>query len=368
MTDKRILAGGGDVGGARALMPVLAELEKQQCRFAVLDHGYITEHAPTHWVRVPDGDVTGASNQDLDSKVGAYIFTTSVADVYPLQVARRMQECGVPVICLLDNWMNYRMRLEADGRTALMPDVYAVMDDLARDEAIADGIPASVLQVTGQPALAEFQELYEAFPREATRAAAIRALGADSTDRRLIAFISEPVTADQGADSRSPHYRGYTENVVLDLLARSLQPFAGSVVVGIVPHPREDADRLLDFWGKCRGRLDGGRLAVSSGRDAVFAADAVCGMASLLLYESMLLAKPTLSLQPGLRTGHLRYLQHKGLTHFVTDESEVAGALEGWVRETLGATRKQVYHPDLALHREAPARLAQLIQESMKRS
>ena len=47
-----ILVAAGDVGGSRAILPALHELEKRRRPFVLLDHGFIVSEAPRHWPRV----------------------------------------------------------------------------------------------------------------------------------------------------------------------------------------------------------------------------------------------------------------------------------------------------------------------------
>jgi hypothetical protein len=350
---KSILVGAGDIGGARAIMPALAELQKESCRFSIIDHGYISEHANRDWPRITLPDSDSETKQRLQTGFAVYVFGTSVRDSYPLHIARLARQAGIPVVCVLDNWMNYKLRLQMDGLPPLFPDAYAVMDDLAREEAIKDGIPAPILRVTGQATLAGLGDLSTHDQRERI----LDASELSKEGKKLIVFISEPVEQDQGAA------RGYTEKSVLQLLAGNLQSFADEVQIGIVPHPRQDAAGLLETWQTCQGKLAGAILKTTSGREAVLIADGVCGMASLLLYEAFLLGKPLLSLQPNLRLPDLFFLKKKGVSFFVTDERMADSEIKRWVQTVISSQASGAVHPELALHRNAPQRLARLICE-----
>jgi len=364
---KKLLVAAGDVGGARAIIPALFELEKRQRTFDLLDHGFLAIESPKHWPRVTLPPNDNALRRQLEAGYGLCVLGTSVTDIAPLRIARQARAAGLPVVCVLDNWMNYRKRLETDGQPMLVPDIYAVMDDLARVEAIADGVPRNCLRVVGQPALSKLADDYLACPITATRDEALRRSGWGSPGKKLVVFISEPAGMDQGANESSPTFRGYTEKTVLTLFTRCLQPFHERVQVGLVPHPREDAAALLAFWEKCRGSLLGGRLAVESGRKAVFIADGVCGMASLLLYEALLLSKPVLDLQPNLRAPHLEFLRKKGLELFVTDERNAPEYVSRWMKEIAKmkpAGEPGGFHPELNVHRNSPSALADLLEQA----
>jgi hypothetical protein len=363
---KKILVAAGDVGGARAIIPALHELERRRRAFDLFDHGFIVTEAPKHWPRVTLPPNDAALRQQLCAGYAALAFGTSVSDTAPLRVARQARAGGLPVICVLDNWMNYRKRLETDGQPMLVPDVYTVMDELALAEAVADGVPPGCLRLVGQPALSNLADDYLACPVPVVRDEALRRSGWGVPGKKLVVFISEPVEKDQGADEHSPQFRGYTEKTVLTLLARCLQPFHELVQVGLVPHPREDVVALLAHWEKCRSRLQGGRLTVETGRKAVFIADGVSGMASLLLYEALLLGKPVLDLQPGLRVPQLEFLRKKGVELFVTDERSAPEYVTRWVKELTAPKRpvdREGFHPEMNVHRQSPLALANLLEQ-----
>jgi hypothetical protein len=286
------------------------------------------------------------------------VFASSVHDTLPLSIARCAQRLGIPVMHVLDNWTGYRRRLEMDGLPALVPDVYTVMDACALQAAIQDGVEASILEVTGQPALA-------------TLADELRALSADELLQRrqslgfaqqkiLIVFVSEPVAQDQGVSPAAPHYRGYTEKDVLQLFCRHLQPLADQVEMALLSHPRQNREALSGLWQHCRGALRGGVITGISGREAVWCADGVAGMASILLYEAWLLGKPVISLQPDLRQAALRMLQQRQGVVFVDTYAEAAKAIGRW-GEALQPGLRHTPHSNLDLHRTAAAKIMTIL-------
>ncbi len=154
---KQVLFISGDVGGARALLPVIEECEGQEIPFTVVAHGHMVHEAPARCPMVtlpaePSGEVIAGLLAELG--VGVLVFGSSVHDTLPLPVARHAREQRIPIVHLLDNWTGYRRRLEHDGLPLLLPDVYTVIDEVAYDGAIADGIDPTVLKITGHPALA----------------------------------------------------------------------------------------------------------------------------------------------------------------------------------------------------------------------
>jgi hypothetical protein len=294
-----------------------------------------------------------------ENGVGVLVFATSSKDTTALTMARRAGACLIPTIHVLDNWTSYALRLRMDGLPPFVPDAYTVIDDLALREAEEDGVDGSVLCVTGQPALASLREEYRAWGNGVPGDMADR--GAPRSGTLVIAFVSEPVTHDQGAMPASPGYRGYTEKEVLSLFCQTMQPYADRVKITVLPHPREDREELSRHWESARGLLEGGIVSVERGRHAIFEADAVVGMASLLLYEAWLLGKPVMSLQPGLRVKPLRMLESREGVLFIDRRENMDDRVKKWVSSIRPGVRKTPL-PELGLHEKAPENVFRLIE------
>lgn len=304
----RLMFAAGDVGGARALAPVanLAATSGYQTR--VLQHGAIADDYEDRgvswtWVRknTPESILSG-------SDIEMVVFTSSVADTTALELALSAQASGLPTAHILDNWSNYASRLELENAPRLNPNVYTVMDDLAYDAAVADGVDPNCLVVTGTPALADVKSLVP-------------------NPYGSIIFASEPVSMDQGRDPSCPSFRGYTEDQVLAMLLRALQPWAGHVTVKVFPHPRENPARLKQVIHTHSGLITCTIVEQNQKRAALLDARAVVGMSSIFLYEAWLAGLPTLSLQPKLRLPHLGYLEGRPGLLTVYDERKLYDAV-----------------------------------------
>ena len=348
----------GDPGGAAAVLPVARVLAARGGRPMILDHGALGRNAAPELPRLPP-PAEGAALADWLAERGISVvcFGTSLADHLPLALARAGRAQGLPVVCVLDNWMNYRARLTMDGGPELVPDRYAVMDDKALGEAVADGVPEACLLVTGHPGLANLADEITSADG-AWRQQLRQQIGMGQGGRALVAFIGEPAALDQGRSAQSPTWRGYTEYEVLPLLCRELQAEAERLDLVIVPHPRDDLGAVEALWQGSRGRLAGGLAPAGlTGRQLVLAADRVAGMASILLYESWLQGKPTLSLQPGLIRDSLKSVATRPGIVFVDRDEAASDGIRIWLR-----TEPQGLRPDIDRHRQAPTVLADLLQ------
>jgi hypothetical protein len=362
----KVLFASGDVGGARALLPVIENCLERDISIAVLENGHITKEAPQdlEWAS-PEVFLSPNQNREIfkQNKIGLLVFSSSVKDTIPLMLARRARESGIPVFHVLDNWTGYRERMETDGLPTFSPDRYIVMDKIAYEDALEAGIEKSTLLIIGHPALSTLSKDYGDWKAE-NKKQMLEQYGFNPEKKR-IAFISEPVEQDQGPTPESPVFRGYTEKIVLRLFCEVLQSFSERVEIIILPHPRENPDRLNTYWNEYKGSLKGMPLKLTRGREVVFLSDGVAGMASILLYEAWLLGKPVISIQPGLRHKPLLMLGKREAITFVDSYSKVNSAITEWVRALLDGRKNEV-RPELALNEKAPETVCELIQRHLK--
>lgn len=359
----KVLFASGDVGGARALLPVIKLCENRGFSFAVIKHGHIINECQKHWQKIPlDENLNQhvVSNFYKRNNINTLVFASSVEDTTALSLARLSKTIGISVIHVLDNWSSYLRRMETDGLSVFVPDVYAVMDDIAFKEAIKDGVDRSVLQITGQPALASLAKEYKL--RKNMNVLNERKRLGFGSKKIMVIFISEPAERDQGASSASPQYRGYTEKTVLKKFCNELQQYANDIEVGILPHPRENINGLLETWNRYKGNVHGGPIYLDFGRESIFYADGVVGMASILLYEAWLLGKPVISLQPGLKTESLRILKKRNGLIFVDSQKNIDSSISTWI-SIIQQRKKTVFRPELQIHEKAPDKIFSLIEK-----
>ncbi len=360
-----ILCIASDIGGARAIAPVIPRIADLGMQPVVAVHGPLADEADTTAKRlVIDAlsDKAAWTNFLQSRRVDMVLFGSGVADRLPVQVAKWAQETGIPTLFLLDNWMNYRRRMQLPDGTEHIPDIYAVMDQLAYDEAKADGIRAASLQITGQPALASLQEVFD-------HCQPLKRRGLER-QRPIITFIAEPAADDQGRDASSPTFRGYTEYTVLSALGSALSRLDRTVTLRIAPHPRQDINDLHQF---CQQNLQDILWELTAegenGREAVLHGDVTVGMASILLYESWLFHIPTLSLQPNLCQPHLATLgKRPGLRLVTSDALEAAEQTTEWLNESLTSPRSNTPRSELQTHAEAGDAIARLIARHLERA
>lgn len=361
-----LLAVSGDPGGSKTLLPVLSCLEKQNIPFAVVCHRFLDAEAPAQWLRVSPPEATSPDITKWFRELCCMgvIFTSSIDDKLPLEIARAAQCAGLPVIHLLDHWSHYVERLQTDNLPKLLPDIYTVMDEIAYKEAISAGIPDDVLEITGHPSLSTLIDEHQEFLKYSDREHLER-LGFSSR-KTLIVFISEPIEQYAGT-CYVPDRAGYNEKTVLRRLSNGLQRFADDIQLAIVPHPREDANGLLNAWNLCKGSLEGTLLKLPKGRQALFLAEGVIGMNSILMHEAWLLGQPVLSFQPWDSPENIiNILRKEGVLHIMNKEDGQSTILEflGQVRRKKGQI---AYRPELQFHKNASERVVQCLRKVLSK-
>ncbi len=261
---------------------------------------------------------------------------TSAEDPCEKFIWKSAEELKIGSLAIIDQWLNYGVRFSAypssrladfrnDRRFDFMPDKILLMDELARREAMADGLPAARLEVTGQP---HFQALASKPKPGSDKLAEVRSSWRIESDELTVVFASEPMTEIWGS---RPEF-GFTELTTIKDLVESLEKVAVNadkkICLIVRPHPREDRVKLEQVVGLSSRIV---RMIVTdsySAEEVICAADLVCGMSSMFLLESAFLDKPTISIQIGLKTESLFVLDRSGVLKSIFEKSGLAQSLK----------------------------------------
>lgn len=328
----RLAAVFGDAAGGAAALPVLA-LMAAEGRVEPVPLAY--DEAAALWARrgqafrplAPDLDPAAARALLVELGAGALLAGAS-ARPPEMNLVAAAGGLGLPSLAFLDCWRHYRKRfVDAADRLAFLPTRIAVIDELARAGALAAGLPAERLVVTGLPSLDELAA-YDGAAGLAARQRVRARLGL-TPDDLLVLFASQPFSAQFGHDRANPGHQGFTEQEVLGLLLDALSaaaPRLGRPLTLLVrPHPR---DLPGGFAGLAAPGLRVIVDAADPHREAILAADLVAGMNSILLLESCYLGRVTLSLQPGLQVPDSLPTNAAGLTLAAYRAEEVGQVVE----------------------------------------
>lgn len=368
----RIVALSGDPGGARAVAPVIAALE-HEAGIDVLPLAYREAraewaHQGVRYREIPE-TLTADEAAALLRQSGAALLLTGTS-VNEVSLEKRFvaaaRSMHVPSLAILDFWSNYAARFaDEHGALTALPDRIAVMDEQARTEMIADGIPAHLIVSTGQPAFDGLESRHQRHtPRQ--RASARAALGIAPPDLAVL-YVSQPLATLYGDSPASPRYLGYTQQTVLDLLVTALDGIASrsqhEIILVVRPHPRERSPlSLLSHSTHLKTVVtDDGDTA-----EVLLAMDLVTGMWSSLLVEACLLGCLVASIQPGPRHADLLPTNRQGYSQPIYRAEDVEPTVERLLLDE--AARQQVQTRLMGLRAQpgATQRVVALVRELLQ--
>ena len=335
-----------DAGAANILLPVLRKLQARPgVRLRVIaegpalrifrGNGVAAEEAPAH----PEEQRNFLRGRWKETAPEALLLGTSWGPSIEKEILRIGQENGIPALSVVDHWSHYRERfMEPGSGQVRLPNAICVIDEIALEQAAAEGLPREILRIAGQPHL-QALAARAGDPGLLQQARKLRAkwLG-NSQDSKLILFGSELFSDDFRRGTS--HDRGYTETDALEGLAQALSAVeerAGARVQLVVKlHPKEDRDRFRPGpLARSRGFL----LAQSEPPWAcLLAADAVVGMTSMLLVEGALLGRPAVSYQPEQGKAAFFIGTETGLVRSARTPEEIAVHLQELTADDRGGT------------------------------
>lgn len=357
----RILVAAHETGCANALVPVIRRLKsRSDIHVEVRATGYAPRVFQEEGISYQPmdlaqegGGLNAADRLLQEQQPDLLLLGTAWEKTIENALLQRAQVRGIRSLSIVDNWSYFRKRFRAfEGDGLLLPDRVIVVDEIARDRAIAEGLPADRLVITGQPHL-------ESIPQRAREPDVARQadhLRSRWTNGRSVLFVSEPFYVYSPPSTAD--YRGYTEVEAFEGLMEAAdkvrQKWEIPIRVVVRPHPRElDSPFAIGPLIAARGAaLEEARAGLAG----LLACDAVVGMASMLLLESALAGRPTASFEPN---GKKEFSFHGVEIGAVAKTSSVR-ELADWL-ETVLTTPK--VEPSVALARLAQGNAAHRIVE-----
>jgi hypothetical protein len=300
MTYMRVLLCATDAGGAANLAPLVPPLREFGAEVFVITSRKLAPRFDLSRTRLMmdiNPDQTAAVAENIEP--AAVILGTTRYDSPDRRLPAIAVSRGVRSVAVLDECYLYRARFEnASGRVEAWPDAITVWDTASRDEAVADGIPAERLWVTGSPALADLVRAIRTTDGHSPQRPSFLAA---KTDRRVVTFLSETLLADYGSspdhDGPLGPFIGYTEHSVLRTIVELLAALNLPIDLVEKRHPADDVP--------LPPARSVGQLHVQTVRDEplwplLWHSDVVVGMRSMALLEAALVGVPAMSFQPSL--------------------------------------------------------------------
>ena len=303
-SNKHILWSANDPGGMNAIVPVIEALVARGDIVAGIATGPSRTIAQRKGLMVTDAE--GYSEEDLQTEIvkaspDVLLAGTSSGDSIDKKIFQLLH--GVPSVYVLDAWSNYAMRFsKQDTDLSYLPGAVCVMDELARQEMIAEGIPMERIHVTGNPYFEHFTE----------------GITHDREDPRALLFISQPVRQTHGK-----HY-GFDEYSVIADLIDVIDKLPPDYHLFIRLHPKDSPNKYDAYTSSHVSIASEDTLELS-----ISIAGLVVGMFSPVLIQAAAAGKKVLSYEPGLigpdplatnRIGITRKVQNKNALYEVFTE------------------------------------------------
>lgn len=352
---KKILLFSRDPGGANTVIPLVAALRERGYEVRLFGKDIALEKYSKAGLDGIDiagfvREITqGAIKDFLLSEHPDFIITgTSASDFTEKYLWKAAEKLNIPSFAILDQWINYGIRFSRYSTTEIeeyrkakshqyLPAKILVMDEIAKEEAVTDGIEPSMILVTGQP-------YFETLLKEKEK---ITSSQLDKIKRKLnlkdddfiITFASEPVSIDYA----NTDYWGFTEKTIFAELVEGVKRISAGlekrISIIIRPHPREDEDSFNETINSLGERI---KIVVdrnSSSMELISLSDMVAGMSSMFLIEALILGKPVLSILIGLNKERENpfVLARRGIIKSITERNALITELD----EIIARNRRQ---------------------------
>lgn len=365
---KTILFFARDPGGANVILPVYMKLKEKYHTYI-----YAKEFALKSFRRenIAAGNIEDECDTQKFEEIGTFlrnvspdliITGTSLNDFTERFFWKAAEMQNIKTFAILDQWMNLGIRFseysyeQADlyhqkAGHPYLPYKILVMDQLAKNRLLEEGIEEERISVTGQP---HFDVVWNKFQN--ARA------GYDRNYWNVV-FVSEPISQDYDSGSNTRLYWGYNEKTIFSALYKNLKKIAlkyeKAIRIIIRPHPRENPQT----WQLTVNQLKDDNITVvcdmeSSSFGLIKTADLVCGMSSMFLLEAVICNKPVMSIEIGLKRENPFILNEINCCRSVLSEEELYEQLE-----------KNIEHEKLNMEfkfiRDASDKVALLVEEEM---
>lgn len=265
---KTILFLAHDPGGYDVIKPVYSELRLEKYSkklFCIgpaasidLEYGYDEDSANKY------------INKLIEEKNILLLVTgTSWGNSFEIETIGKCNDNNIKTISILDYWSNYKNRFKK-GDEYIYPKHYIVMDELAKKEAIAEGVPEIIIKVLGHPGLEKY--INKNITREQNELL------------NNVLVLSQPLSELYG-DSQ-----GYNEKIFLEECVRVLKKLEKNYKIKF--HPKE-TDEIKKMYLK--------ESVCGSLEEILDDYGIVVGMTTMGLLHAYLMGKKIISYQPGLK-------------------------------------------------------------------
>jgi len=293
-----------DAGGARNLFPLLKLIKKQGYQPVLVTSKNMLGLFDLQYANLIDVggiDISVNSVKKLiDSVKPTAIIcgTTRYISIDRLLISEGKKK-NIRTVVVLDEWFNHRLRFENEkGELEFLPDAIACMDEKAKKGAVEEGIPKELCFVTGSSSLTDLTNRAEDFVE---KPCPMPDFLKTKQTTPVFTFLSQPFTKDYGS-KKGEHgslgsFIGYTEETVKNDILTVVKKINKPCTIVEKLHPSSELDDAEYLINK---NIRWIRIKKTNLWALYWHSQAVIGMRSMALLESVIFNRPTISYQPGL--------------------------------------------------------------------
>ncbi|MDP2629329.1 MAG: hypothetical protein Q8P45_01295 [Candidatus Harrisonbacteria bacterium] len=317
-----------DPGGFNSIIPVARALLQHSNTLTLILGGPARLMAQKEGLKYLDGEILSPEELEsffLRAKPNALIAGTSGESTVDKRLILIAKQHGVPSLCILDSWLNYWQRFSSSDEKDFkyIPDIICAPDELAKEEMIADSIPAQLIRITGNPHFDHFTD----------------AIRSDGEVSGRVLFVSQPFSELREIGVYTDY--GYDEYAVLQdiIYTLAIEDISSQLLIHL--HPREKRDKYRAFLSKavCLSQKE-------SLEEELSAAELIIGMNSTVLFQAAMAGKKVLSYQPHLKASDTLISNRLGLTELIQDRAALAKKIHETLNGGGGRNKQRVYPQD----------------------
>lgn len=313
-----------DPGGGSAVLPVVRELGKRGHKIWSYLAGPSVDifryKAPELDYEAVEDDISPNLAQSLLDQKETSILVSASGTYNKVEHTFRVaaRALGIPIVAVCDYWYDYSASFGREQSGVLvqsLPDIVCVPDEISRSDLCREiGFAPNNVVVTGPPALEDSVCSFHA-ASDMNRDKWRRKYDVGKEQTTIVFFSDAFYTGPNGLyeeaaegklfDDSGQSIFGYTppeilENLINVLVEESTR-IGRKVNLLVKPHPREHPEKLISILDAMEDQLVTANLLTNvPAVELMSVADVVFGMGSVVLIESALNGKPTISLQIGL--------------------------------------------------------------------
>jgi len=300
LEDKKIFFVFSDVAGANTLTAIAEELIKKGKK--VNEDLFLFSDGNSNFFSKLKINIVDNSLKTIDNLVNIhkpnYLFSATSFHNYEHEWRKYFLKKNIFCCAFIDHWIYYKRRFTFNNQTTY-PNLIYVINEIAKNEAISEGLPVGRIKILGNPYYNKIKKYKPSYSKKIF----LKSLGI-TNDNKIITFVSENIKDDIPKDKNGNSILGFDEYESLDYLLRGLHEISrlnssilkSNIIIKI--HPIGESDKFEFILQKYRGIFK--NIFVIKKFDSLmlsYYSDIIFGMFSNMLIEALIIGKKVFRIQ-----------------------------------------------------------------------